>query len=141
MPWSEPSAYHVRDTRGAERDAGSVRRLVALLAATTGSPRQYLPMHAADRSLRRRLVALEPVLVRALGLAREHDLVAAGADIALFLPELHYATRGNPPPPGRADWLLGRDDLDPGRRIDLLISEATTAVAHNRTDETRRRLR
>ena len=131
---------HVRDTRGAERDAGSVRRLVALLAATTGSPRQYLPMQAADRSLRRRLVALEPVLVRALGLARDHDLVAAGADIALFLPELHYAARGNPPPPGRADWLLGRDDLDPGRRIDLLISAATTAVAHNRTDETRRRL-
>ena len=131
---------HVRDTRSAERDAGSVRRLVALLAATTGSPRQYLPMQAADRSLRRRLVALEPVLVHALGLARDHDLVAAGADIALFLPELHYAARGNPPPPGRADWLLGRDDLDPGRRIDLLISAATTAVAHNRTDETRRRL-
>lgn len=129
---------HVRDTRAPERHAGSACRLVAVLAATTGSPRQYLPMHAADRALRRRLVALEPVLVRALGLARDHDLVASGADIALFLPELHYAARGNPPPAGRADWLLGRDDLDPGRRIDLLVSEATTAVAHHRTDTARR---
>jgi DNA-binding SARP family transcriptional activator len=132
---------HVRDTRRSERQADSVRRLVAVLAATTGSPRQYLPMHAADPSLCRRLVALEPVLVRAVGFAREADLVAAGADIALLLPELHYATHENPPPLGRADWLLGRDDLDPGRRIDLLVSEATTAVAHNQTADARRRLR
>ena len=68
-------------------------------------------------------------------------MVAAGADIALLLPELHYATHENPPPLGRADWLLGRDDLDPGRRIDLLVSEATTAVAHNQTVDARRRLR
>ncbi len=132
--------HHVRDTRSPERCADSVRRLVTVLATTTGSPRQYLPMHATDPSLCRRLVALEPVLVRAVGLAGEVDLVAAGGDLALLLPELHYATHGTPPPPGRADWLLGRDDLDPGRRIDLLVSEATTAVAHNRTEETRRRL-
>jgi DNA-binding SARP family transcriptional activator len=131
---------HVRETRPPQRHVDSVRRLVALLSATTGSPRQYLPMQASDPVLCRRLVALEPVLVHAVDLAREVHLVAAGADIALFLPELHYATRGNPPPPGRADWLLARDDLDPGRRIDLLVSEATTAAAHNQAADARRHL-
>jgi hypothetical protein len=133
-------AEHVRQTRPPERRATAARRLVAVLAATTGSPRQYVPMHASDRTLRRRLVALEPVLVRAIALAQEHELTAEAADIALFLPELHYAVQGNPPPPGRIDWLLARDDLDPARRIDLLVTEATTAVGHHQVEDARRLL-
>ena len=125
---------------GDDWEEAAARRLLPALARAVDLPDQYLVMTVADPAVSRRLVALEPALVRAVALACRFGLTADAAEIAVALPELHYARYGVAAPYGRTDWLLTRDDLSPGRRVDLLVSAAASATNESRADLARQLL-
>jgi DNA-binding SARP family transcriptional activator len=129
---------HVLETRDEERDRRSARVMLQALAEVAGTPRQFLPMMIPCSDRARMLVAMEPVLTRAVADAatRELDpeLLEAAVRLALLLPELHFSRYGVAPPPGRGRWLIEHPQLPAPRRVDLLLGLAMELGYDQRRD-------